>query len=197
MVISNGSVPDWLTAIFTGAAVFVAWKALGTWKTELTRRIHHDAAWRTLTRLYECREALLGVRKPLAIFGAQASDRPNPQQPDPVQQALTSAYVERWREVESSFARLRTDMLSTEPLLGAALQEPFEALQRASGILFASLTITLRSADTPGFFDQIGQYHWDQAFADVHGIGIRGKEDRVEPAVLGAVKQFEEALKPL
>lgn len=125
-----------VTAVAAVVAVSIAWSGLNTWRSQLRGKAEYELARRVLKIVYEVREAMTSVRRPMIwmteiLEAADAlGDAAQKENWAALPEAEEAVYRLRWKRVQSAVSNLPTELLEAEVLWGPEAMNTLEPLRK-------------------------------------------------------------------
>ena len=174
-----------------GVAIFGFWK----WRAELFARRRIELCEDILTRLYEVRDAIIGIRNPL-VFSGEGSSRAQiegetPQERQRREQAYV--YYERFENRREPFDALNKLKYRFMAIYGVEWAGPFQTFVAVVNKIMVTAGFAFRDTEDGEYY---GESHQKSAAAkrarhDAVLYRIEGQPDEIDRDIAIAIEQLE------
>ena len=186
-----------VTSIAAVVGVWVAWRGVSAWRSELRGRTEYDLARRILVGVYRVREGVRSVRSPLMSSAeyAQREGR-DPKSEGTSAADLAYAYDRRFKAIRDAMDGLDVDFLEAEAVWGNLLATPAGELRQCVRELWVSITMYVNSHQTsPPWSERDRERVMKQVQPIIWPMGTPATPDYFGDRLTHAVESFDGLLK--
>lgn len=187
-----GAVANGVTALAAFGAGIAAFLGLRAWREQLVSNTEHEAARRLLRQIYNLRDRISYVRRPMKtvpemLAALKATGR------DPVldlKQGEIAAYEMRWKELQEALSSVYPDLLEAEALWGSEITAKFQPLTDCVSDLQLAIDNYVR------YLSSEDRNACPVTEEDRKVLYDLGKDNFYSKRLVGAITQIENFLRP-
>ncbi len=196
------AIKDVILAIAAVVGIYAAIRGLNTWDRQLKGGASYELARRLTKNLYRYRDAIAGVRHPFISASEhvyperEAGKASNPEVT--LHYGLSKAYEARWSKVTQVRSDLHTDLLESEVIWGAEVQEQFKEISKLEWELNNEISCYLES-ENPNVTPEMKKVWQDFLAAGRSARSasiVTGKPDPFADDLKAAINVIEAKLMP-